>query len=530
MPDSRTNRANLPWILLVAALFFAFFFNLGGVPLFDLDEGAFSEATREMLASGNYLTTYLNGALRFDKPILIYWLQALSVKSFGLNEFALRFPSALAATLWVILLYRFTRRFYSHNTALMAAFMMATALQITIIAKAAIADSLLNLFIAATMFLLYLYSLERKRTLLYGIFALIALGVLTKGPVAILIPLAVSFLFFASKKELRLWLEMVFNPIGILLFLLIAGPWYILEYLDQGEAFIDGFFLKHNLNRFNTSFEGHSGSLFYYIPVLLVGLLPYTTLLLRSLKDFRSCFADDLLRFLLIWFLFVFLFFSFSGTKLPHYVIYGYTPLFILMALTIEKIKSDRLLLLPPMILFVLLFFLPIIATLAQPYVRHPFTRIMLESAPSEFGWGWYLYFLLIIAATFWLMAAKRITRSYKLIIIGLMTTITLSWQVIPIYAAIAQVPIREAALIAKAGNYDVHLWRFNMPSFIVYREAIVKRDKPKAGEVVLTRKNHMKHFASYTTLYEKHGIILAKIEGRCPEIRQISDENRTKE
>jgi 4-amino-4-deoxy-L-arabinose transferase-like glycosyltransferase len=515
--DNPVAKTKLPWILLIVALFVGFWFNLGGVPLFDLDEGAFSEATREMLASGNYLTTYLNGALRFDKPILIYWLQALSVSSFGLNEFALRFPSALAATLWVVLLYRFTRRFYGHNTALMAAFMMATALQVTIIAKAAIADALLNLFIAASMFLLYDYLKERKRSTLYGLFALIALGALTKGPVAILIPLAVSLLYLASKKEWKLWVSMVFNPVGILIFLLIAGPWYLLEYLDQGEAFIQGFFLKHNLNRFNTSFEGHSGSLFYYIPVLLVGLLPYTTLLLRTLKGIRSWFDDDLLRFLAIWFLFVFLFFSFSGTKLPHYVIYGYTPLFILMARAIPTIRSDKALLLPPLLLFVVLFFLPIIATLAQPYVKHPFTRLMLESAPSEFGWGWYLYFALMITATLWLAASKRIGRIAKLVVIGLLTTFSVSWQVIPTYASIAQTPIKEAAQIAKTEGYDVHLWRFNMPSFIVYREALVQRDKPAEGEYVLTRKNHLDAFESYTILYEKHGIILAKIGPSAP-------------
>ncbi len=498
--------------ILITALFFGFYFNLGSVPLFDLDEGAFSEATREMLASGNYLTTYLNGALRFDKPILIYWLQAVSVTGFGLNEFALRLPSAIAATVWVVLLYYFTKHFYMRQTALMAAFMMATALQITIIAKAAIADSLLNLFIASSMFLIYLYTVEQKRSTLYGIFFLIGLGALTKGPVAILVPLAVSFLFLASKKELGLWVKMVFNPIGILLFLLVAAPWYILEYLDQGQAFIDGFFFKHNLNRFNTSFEGHSGSLFYYIPVLLVGLLPYTTLMLRSLKDIRSWFADDLLRFLAIWFLFVFLFFSFSGTKLPHYVIYGYTPLFILMAIAIPKVKSDKLLLLPPLLLFIILFFLPMIASLATPYVKHPFTRIMLESAPSEFGWGWYLFFMLVIAITLWLMMTKKVDRNAKLITIGIVTVIAVSWRVIPTYAAIAQVPIKEAALLAKAHGYDAHLWKFNMPSFIVYREEIVKRTKPEAGGVVLTRKNHLDAFNAYTILYEKHGIILAII------------------
>ena len=500
-------------LLLTVMIFFGFYFNLGDVPLFDLDEGAFSEATREMIASGNYLTTYLDGVLRFDKPILIYWLQAFSVHIFTLGEFALRLPSAIAATLWTILLYRFALRYYSQFTAMMAAFMMASALQITIIAKAAIADSLLNFLIAATMFAIWFYYEKREHRYLYAAFFLIGLGTLTKGPVAILIPLAVSFLFLASKKELKLWLGMVFNPLGIVIFLIVAGPWYILEYRDQGQAFIDGFFFKHNLNRFNSSFEGHSGSLFYYIPVVLIGTLPYTSLLLKSLGNIRSWFDNDLLRYLAIWFIFVFLFFSFSGTKLPHYVIYGYTPLFILMALAIPRIKSGKMLLLPPLILFVILSLLPILIPFIQPYVKHPFTRILLESAPDEFGAGWYIYFGIMTAATLWLMITKRLLNGDKLVIMGLMMTLSVSWRVIPTYAAIAQTPIKEAALLAKSRNYDVHLWKLNKPSFILYREQIVKRGKPVAGDIVLTRKNHMDAFKAYTTLYEKHGIILAKIE-----------------
>ena len=507
-------------LILAVTLFFAFYFNLGSVPLFDLDEGAFSEATREMIVSGNYLTTHLNGALRFDKPILIYWLQALSVRSLGLNEFALRLPSALAATTWVLLLYRFTKHYFDRDSAFISAFMMATALQIGIIAKAAIADSLLNLLIAASMFLIYLYYEKRKKTYLYLVFLFIALGTLTKGPVAILIPLAVSLLFLLSKKEIGLWFKMVFNPLGIFIFLIVAGPWYILEYLDQGEAFINGFFLKHNLNRFNTSFEGHSGSLFYYIPILLAGTLPYTSLLLRALKDIRRWFSEDLLRFLAIWFLFVFLFFSFSGTKLPHYIVYGYTPLFVLMTLYLPKVKSDKLLLLPPLLLLLVLSVLPLMLPFIQPHIRHPFTRIMLESVGRAFTAEWYLYFVFATLFTLWLMMTQRLDRIAKLLVVGLLMTITISWQVIPKYAEIAQVPLKEAALLAKKRGYDVHLWKLNKPSFIVYREQIVKRSEPKTGEIVLTRKNHMSAFKTYTTLYEKYGIILARIE---------SDEKRSK-
>ena len=508
----KSNIDRLSTIVILLGVFLSFYFNLGSVALFNLDEGAFGEATREMVESGNYLTTYLNGALRFDKPILIYWLQALSVHIFGLGEFALRLPSALSATLWVVVLYRFVKSHYDQNIAFLSAFMMATSLQITIIAKASIADALLNLLIASSMFLLYNYYLHRDKLLLYLLFFLIGLGVLTKGPVAILIPIMVSSIFFTIKRELKLWFAMVFNPIGILIFLAVAMPWYTLEYLDQGERFIDGFFFKHNLNRFNTSLEGHSGSLLYFIPVVLVGLIPYTTILLRSIVDIRSWFRDDLTLFLIIWFGSVFIFFSLSGTKLPHYVIYGYTPLFVLMALSIEKIRSDLWLLLPPMILFAILLILPHIVPFAEPYIKKPFVRAMVSSGVDEFAWWWSLFFVTLIGFYIWLIRSSIATRDYKLFAMGITTMITINGVVMPTYAAITQEPIKEAALFAKERGYDIYLWEFNVPTFMVYREQITHRDRPKKGDIVVTKSGKLDSFKSYDILYAKHGVVMAEI------------------
>ncbi|MCF6201448.1 MAG: glycosyltransferase family 39 protein, partial [Hydrogenimonas sp.] len=312
--------------IMALLIFLSFYFNLGSVPLFDLDEGAFSEATREMLLSGDYITTYLGGELRFDKPILIYWLQALSVKLFGLNEFALRLPSALAATFWAIILYSFSKKVFDSKVALLSTIFMISSLQITVVAKAAIADALLNMWIAASMFSILIYIKRGEKRWLYIAFAAIGFGMLTKGPVAVMIPVAVTFIYFAIKRDLMIWFRSIFNPIGIAIFLAIALPWYFLEYQDQGMKFIEGFFLKHNISRFENSFEGHSGSIFYYIPVLLVGLMPFSGILLASLAHIKRWIEEDMTLFLVIWFAFVFIFFSLSGTKLPHYVIYGYTP------------------------------------------------------------------------------------------------------------------------------------------------------------------------------------------------------------
>src|SRR5690625_1978774 len=120
-----------PWTL-AAAGFISFLAAIGGYALFDLDEGAFSQATLEMLANGNFLVTYLDGAPRYDKPILIYWFQALSVKLFGINEFAFRLPSALAATAWAAALFYFVRETLDRTSAAVAVLVMVNTLIVTI--------------------------------------------------------------------------------------------------------------------------------------------------------------------------------------------------------------------------------------------------------------------------------------------------------------------------------------------------------------------------------------------------------------
>src|SRR5690242_18173831 len=132
-------------LLTLFAVALSLFLRLGDAPLFDVDEGAFSEATLEMFQRGDFLSTYLNGEPRYDKPILIYWLQAVSVSLLGVSELAFRLPSALCASLWVALTFAFARRQFGAGQALVAAGIMGTSLGVYIIGRAATADALLNL-------------------------------------------------------------------------------------------------------------------------------------------------------------------------------------------------------------------------------------------------------------------------------------------------------------------------------------------------------------------------------------------------
>ncbi|MDJ0808106.1 MAG: glycosyltransferase family 39 protein [Gammaproteobacteria bacterium] len=511
---STTPALNLPQlrILLLSIILVSFYFNIHAIPLFDLDEGAFSEATREMLITGDFISTYLDGKPRYDKPILIYWLQAASVSLFGVNEFAFRLPSALAATLWTLATFLFMRHVRDERTGLAASIITASAFEVSVMGSAATADALLNLFIAGSMFTVFLYWREGRRRWLWLSFVLIGLGFLTKGPVAVLIPLVVSFLFYAIKRDLSNWLRLVFNPLGITLFLLIAAPWYVAQYLKEGEAFIEGFFLKHNLDRFQSPMEKHGGSLFYYVPVVLIAVLPYTSLLLKSLSGFRSQLRDDLSLFSLLWFGFVIVFFSLSGTKLPHYVLYGLTGLFLIMAMNLSAPRSSFWLFLPVILWFGLLLVLPDVLARLPSSIEDPFARAMITDADGRFSLAYRLFFLGAIAIVLFMMFERKFTISDKLLSTGLLSVLGLSMFLLPIVGEVKQGPIKEAAAIANREGYELVRWKLNTPSFSVYTQKVTQSRRPKQGEIVLTKINYLPDLPDHEILYQRGGVVMARL------------------
>ena len=506
----------LPYLLL-AAITLSFYYNIHAIPLFDVDEGAFSEATREMLVSGDFISTYLNGVPRYDKPILIYWLQAASITLFGINEFALRLPSALAATAWVMAIFFFVNTLRDTKSAFYAAIMMATALEISVMGKVATADALLNLWITSSMLAGYLFFHTRRDKYIYWMYLFIGLSFLTKGPVAVMIPLVVSFLFLAIKREFKLWLRVAFNPLGIVIFLAVAMPWYVAQYLKEGDAFIQGFFFKHNIDRFQGAMEQHSGNVFYYVPVLLLGLLPYTTVLLSTLMRVKAIIKDDLGLFLMLWFGFVFVFFSLSGTKLPHYVVYGFAPLVMLMALRLPDMRSSSIhlkigLFLPPLLFFAALLFLPNIIGYALPQIRDEFVKSALADYEGLFTPAYRIFFAAAIALMVYFMFEGRLEITRKLLLSGLVTVFAVSHFLIPVAAQIQQAPIKEAALIAKQRDYTVVMWRLTMPSFNVYSERLVEKREPRAGDIVITKSIYLATLRNTEIIYQKNGIVLARI------------------
>ena len=505
--------------LMAVAVFVAFFWRLGDIPLYDLDEGAFTEATREMLESGNYVTPYRDGEPRYDKPVLIYWLQAASVKLLGLNELALRLPSALAATLWAWAIYRFGRERLDATAAVVAVLVMANVLQVGIIAKAATADAVLNLFLALAFFDIYRYAAAPARGPLVRAYLWMGLGFLTKGPVAVFFPFVVSFLYFLSLGRFRDWLRALTSPLGWALFLAVAVPWYVAVYLDSGSGFFQSFFLRHNLGRFEDAMHGHGGFPLYYVAVLPLILLPFTGWFLRLLPGFLRSLRDPLDRFLWLWFIAVVAFFSFSGTQLPHYALYGASPLFLLMARHRDLLASRWLAYLPPLVLLAILMVLPELLDLAAGRTNKPDQLALFQEGRALLGLDYRIGIGLAFAVVLGLSVWRRLNAWQGLLLVGFVQTAVVSGAVVPRVFEALQAPVKEAALVAKARDLPTVVYRTSMPSFSVYREAITPDRAPQPGDLVFLRIDKLDRFEKdfpdlrYSVVYRRAAVALLQVE-----------------
>lgn len=499
-------------ILLAALVCISLFVNLGQIPLFDEDEGAYAEVTLEMLSSGDLITPRLEGKPFFHKPPITYWTQAVCVSLLGPSEFAFRLPSVMASMAWALLLFLFVRRHLNQRVAGFSVLFLALAIQTGLITRAAIPDALLNLFITATMFAIYSYSLEPRRSYMLTAYICMALGFLTKGPVAVLIPVAVSFLFFLWQKDLRTWWRGVCQPLGWLLFLAIALPWYLALYHNHGAHFINEFFWVHNIGRFRNAMESHSGPIFYYIPVILLGLMPFTTPLLKGVAGIRQHLSTPLGRFLWLWFGFVFLFFSLASTKLQHYVVYGYVPLLVFMGQAVDRLKRPWLLGLPAFIFLLFFFFFQDAARWALPHIDDHFAQLVIKGAIDEFGLFHRLVMSVALITVVVVAAIPRWTIAARTIFLGCLFMGVFSGYLIPKFAGVLQMPVKKAALMAKPLSQEVVMWQMSYPSFSVYFGKPVLKREPQPGDLVVTKASNLEKIKSHEILFQEHGIVLTRI------------------
>jgi 4-amino-4-deoxy-L-arabinose transferase-like glycosyltransferase len=326
------HRMTTSFVLFAIITIFLSLFRLGSFTLFDVDEAVFSEATREMVDSGNWLTPTYNGESRFDKPILFYWIMACSYRLFGINEFGARFPSAIASILLALSLYLFVRRFRDEENALFCGISFVLSLYFVAYSHSAVTDMTLTLFIALSLFSFYLSQAGGKHAnaYTYAFYAFSALAFLTKGLVGIVFPFGIAMLYLDITEGWRS-IKKIFSIKGILLFISISAPWYIAQFMMNGQSFIDNFFIKHHFRRYFEVISGHSGPFYYFIPVLIIGLFPWIVFLASGVRDaLRE--KERLNLFSLLWLAFIVIFFSLSTTKLPNYILPAVPAASILIA------------------------------------------------------------------------------------------------------------------------------------------------------------------------------------------------------
>ncbi len=505
--------------LLLAVLILFPFLALNTPPLFDLDEGAFTASTTEMFLRGDFLSSYLLGEPRHDKPILIYWLQAASVSLLGTSEFAWRLPSALASSFWILLTYGFVARVMDKQRGLAAALIIATAAGLTIITRAATADALLNLWLAASAYATWLWLREGDRRWLYAAWAAMALGFLSKGPIALLIPAGAFFLWSACQSELRRALGRFFSwafaPGPLLLFLAIALPWFIIQTWQEGPGFLAGFFLKHNLSRFDTPMEGHRGQPFYYVPVVLISLLPHTGLLLAALTRLKAIWHDPLLRFGLLWFLLAFVLFSFSGTKLPHYVYYGYGGLVLILAAMTGEKHVRWLLPLGGVLMFGLLLALPGLLEQAATKLK-PDDLLLLANLPEYFSLDYWLICGFALFISLLGLLVRRLSGRFVLYGNGLLGGVAMAVLLLPIVGEVQQAPIKQAGLYVRQNAHNITgpllMYGVNTPSFQTYAGRRVEKRLPRSGDVVLTRQSRLAELPNAKVLFSKRSYVLVRL------------------
>jgi 4-amino-4-deoxy-L-arabinose transferase-like glycosyltransferase len=315
------------WLLLAGFCGFLFFYGLASFGLIGADEPRYAQVAREMLARHDWITPTLGGKPWLEKPPLYYWQAMIAYGIFGVSDWAARLPSAVDATLMVAAIYLFLRRFCS-GFELEGALITASAAGVIGFARAASMD--MPLAATFTIALLAWYAWHQSSHQLYlGVFYFfLALGVLAKGPIAPFLAAALIVIFALAMRDARLIWRTQWVP-GIVLFCAVVLPWYV-EVQVKNPEFFRVFILEHNFARFGTNLYHHKEAFWYYGPVVLLGVLPWTIFIVAALvENIRAWWSggwklsqeDALSAFLIIWLVVPVIFFSISQSKLPGYIL-----------------------------------------------------------------------------------------------------------------------------------------------------------------------------------------------------------------
>ncbi|HEX3746143.1 MAG TPA: glycosyltransferase family 39 protein [Bryobacteraceae bacterium] len=328
------------WLVLPPACVL-YFYHLTAVGLIGPDEPRYAAVSRTMAASGDWITPRLMGVPWFEKPALLYWMEAAFFRA-GLGpEMAPRLPVALLAVAFLAFFWWMLRREFGDRPAVFATAILGTSAAWIVASQIATTDLPLAATYSAAMLLALPWVRRREQSLLPWVAALLGLAVLAKGPVAVALACPLLFpwkrpFLPALGRNIRAFLRVRV----ILPFLAVTLPWYVLCTWKNGTAFLADFFWKHNVERFlsSTAVGNHGQPFWYFAPVLLALLLPWTPLVPLAFR--RSLYADPGRLFLLIWAILWLVFFSKSANKLPSYILPMIPAACALLGIALAEVRT----------------------------------------------------------------------------------------------------------------------------------------------------------------------------------------------
>ncbi len=312
----------IPLILYVALL--------GVLPQMEPDEARYSLIASAMNETGNFVTPHIKSTIYLEKPPLVPWVTAVFFRIFGENDFSARLFIGLCAWGCIGLAYFIGRRFRDEKTGLYAAALLTVSFFPFVLGRINILDMPLTLFICLGVWFGYLSVSPGGRPCLSWLFYLsCALAFLTKGIIGVVFPFAILVFWLIWARRWRQILKLV-SPAGIVIFLIVVTPWIYLAQRENAD-FLWFFFVREHFLRFTTQMHGKTEPFYYFVPIILAGTLPWSIYLIRAWgHHFRTyVFQRDDNKLLAVWFMFIFLFYTASSSKLAPYI----APVFLPVAL-----------------------------------------------------------------------------------------------------------------------------------------------------------------------------------------------------
>ncbi|MBN1188032.1 MAG: glycosyltransferase family 39 protein [Bacteroidales bacterium] len=535
-------------LLLVGALFFIPF--LGSVPLFDWDEINFAESAREMIVSGNYSTVQINYQVFWEKPPLFFWMQVASMKLFGINEFAARFPNAICGIVTLLVLFNIGKKLYDKRFGLAWALVYLCSVLPFFYFKSGIIDPWFNLFIFLGIYFLVVYlekelqTGRRREILLSAVF--IGLAILTKGPVALLIFFLCVFVYTIFKR-FRVkcsWLDILFF---IALVAIVGGFWFILQII-QGNFDIVKDFVDYQIRLFKTKDAGHGGFLFYHFVILLIGVFPASVFALRSFK--RNYYDNGFQKHFKIWMLIllwvVLILFTIVKTKIIHYSSLCYFPISFLGAYFVYKVSNHNmeykrwtsiLLIIIGSFYTLLSIFLPIALRgkdklIQSNLIKDKFAIANLQADVTWSGFEALIGVIMLVGLIFYIIGIKRENYHFAFISIFLFTLIYINLNVLIITGKIEKYSQHATIEFYQSkSDEDCYIETLGFKSYAHLYYSRKKPgdksisldedwllqgdiDKPAYFVVKITKKDkYLGKYQDLKVLYEKNGFVFLKRE-----------------